>query len=361
LGIKLDSNRLEYRKYFDYYDGRLDKLWNIPPTLVNGFTLVDKANDLKSTLNYFNASSKFYINGVLDNVPAELDRYFKLLERMVTHWSITGEYCLVVQDGVINTIRPDYVFPIRNPDNRDVIQGYYFIFPIADATLDPATQDFSTSRARVIHYDLLSGVARQTERDIFSNELEDKSGGIELNIQAVFWEDTGGGYYPHIEGLVRELNVRFALMQLALNSTAIPLIQVATEGMGGGLLGADGITPMNVAGLGKTGLGLVVPPPFTGEEGARYVERQGTGLEEALAYIRMVLGSLAVLSGVPEYVYGVSLTQSSAEVERIMFMGQSRINRVQRAIENTFGELGVNVSFPTLELARGNDDNADTE
>ena len=361
MGVKLDSNRLEYRKYFDYYDGRLDALWTIPPTLINGFQLISAPNDLKSTLNYFNASSKFYINGILDNVPEELNPFFALLERMVTHWAITGEYCLVIQDGVLNTIRPDYVFPIRNPDNRDVIQGFYFVFPKPDATQDPAIQNISTTRARVIHYDILTGVARQTERDIFSNELENKSGGIELNIQSVIWQETGGGYYPHIEGLVRELNVRYALMQLALNSTAIPLLQIATEGIGGGLLGADGITPMNVAGLGKSGLGLVVPPPFTGEEGGRYIERQGTGLEEALAYIRMILGSLAVMSGVPEYVYGVSLTQSSAEVERIMFMGQSRINRVQRAIENTFAQLGITTRFAPLEIARESSTSATTE
>ncbi|MYC78852.1 hypothetical protein F4X10_24045 [Candidatus Poribacteria bacterium] len=356
MGIKLDSNRLEYRKYFDYYNGRLDSLWNIPPTLINGFQLVTAPNDLKSNLNYFNASSKFYINGILDNVPPELNEYFALLERMVTHWSVTGEYCLVIENGVINTIRPDYVFPIRRPDNRDVIQGFYFIFPAPDETADPSISNFSTSKARVIHYDILTGVATQTTRDIFSNELEEVSGGTPVNIQGVIWEDTGGGYYNHIEGMVRELNVRFALLQLALNSTAIPLLQIATEGMGGGLLGADGITPVNVAGLGKSGLGLVVPPPFTGEEGARYVERAGTGLEEALAYIRMILGSLAVMSGVPEYVYGVSLTQSSAEVERIMFMGQSRINRVQRAIQNTFAQLGITVEFQPLDISRGEPD-----
>ena len=343
MAIKLEQKRIEYRKYFDYFDGKLDQLWNIPPTLVNGLKLVETPNDLRSTLNYFNASSKFYINGILDNVPETLNPYFALLERMVTHWSVTGEYCLTIESGVINTIRPDYVFPIRKPDNYDVVQGYYFIFPIPD----------SPQRARVIHYDIVSGIARQTERDFYSNQLEEKSGGSIVNLQGVIFEQTGGGYYDQIEGMVRELNVRFALLQLALNSTAIPLIQIATEGMGGGLLGADGITPANIAGLGKTGIGLVVPPPFTGEEGGRYIERAGTGLEEALSYIRMILGSLAVMSGVPEYVYGVSLTQSSAEVERIMFMGESRINRVRRAIQNTFRQLGIEVQFDPLSLTRG--------
>ena len=349
MAIKLDQDRLEYTKYFDWYKGNLDTLWNKPPTLINGLRFLDKPNDLLSTLNYFSASSRFYINGILSVLPPALDDYFPMVERMVTHWSVSGEYCLVIENGVINTIRTDYVFPIRKPDNYDVIQGYYFIFPIPD----------SMQRARVVEYNVATGVALQTERTFAGGELEDKSGGTPVNIQGVIYEDTGGGFYKDIEGMVRELNIRFALLQLALNSTAIPLLQIATEGMGGGLLGADGITPTNVAGLGKTGLGLVVPPPFTGEEGGRYIERSGVGLDEALAYIRMVLGSLAVMSGVPEYVYGVALTQSTAEVERVMFMGQSRINRMLRSMRDTFGQLGIDVEFAELSI-EGNNGNGDT-
>lgn len=345
--ITLDKDRIEFSKYFEWYNGDFDKLYNVPPTLVNGLSLVERPTDLLTRLNYFAASSKFYINGIMDNIPDVLEPYYELVERMVTHWSIAGDYCLVIQDGVVNTIRPDYVFPIRRKDNRDIITGFYFVFPIPD----------SPQRARVIQYDNLTGKAFENERDFYSNMLEDKTSGTPVEIQEVIYESTGG-YYKDIEGLVRELNIRLALLQLALNSTAIPLLQIATEGMGGGLLGADGITPLRVAGLGKSGLGLVVPPPFTGEEGGRYIERAGTGLEEALGYIRILLGSLAVSSGVPEYVYGISLTQSSAEVQRVMFMGQSRINRLQRAMKNTFAKLGISVEFPDATV--GGDSNAAT-
>ena len=350
MGVKLEQDRLAYRDYFEWYNGDLRSLWNIPPTLVNGMSLLAAPNDLLSTLNYFSASSKFYINGILESVPQTLEDYYPLVERMVEHWSVTGEYCLVVENGVVNTIRPDYVFPIRKNDNWDVIQGYRFVFPILD-------DDTNVARARVVEYNVATGKARQSVRDLYGNNLGEPVGSTTpVNIQLVLYQDTGSGYYKDIKGMVRELNVRYALLQLALNSTAIPLLQIATEGMGGGLLGADGITPVNVAGLGKSGLGLVVPPPFTGEEGARYVERAGTGLEESLAYVRMVLGSLAVMSGVPEYVYGVALSQSSAEVNRVMFMGQSRINRMRRAMTHSFGVLGVDVGdFQPTPLERGDE------
>ena len=339
MAITLDKDRIEYANYFKWFKGDLDSLFNItPPTLINGLSLLD-INDLSSTLNYFSASSKFYINALLSDVPEDINPYFKMLERMVTHWSVTGEYCLVVENGVINTIRPDYVFPIRKPDNEDVITGYYFIFPMPD----------TNAKARVIQYDIATGIAFQSERTFAGNHLEDVNTGIPVGIQGVLYEDTGSGFYKDIAGLVRELFVRYALLQLSLNSSAIPLLQIALDGIGGGLLGADGITPARIAGLGKTGLGMAIPPPFTGEEGARYIERSGVGLAEAMGYIRIILGSLAMMSGVPEYVYGVSLSQSTAEVQRVMFMGESRVNRMKRALTDTFGQLGIEISFEQTE------------
>ena len=340
--INLNEDRVKYREYFNWFDGDLTSLWRVTGSLVNGLEFLEPRKDLLTRLNYFNASSKFYINAVMQNIPKELIPYLPMLNRMVKHWSVTGEYCLTIENGVVNTIRPDYVFPIRKDDNEDIITGFYFIFPIPK----------STQKARVIEYNSITGLAFQNIRTFTGNQLEDVGGGEPVNIQAVIYEDSGNGYYKHIEGLVRELNVRFALMQFALNSTHIPILQIATEGMGGGLLSADGVTPLKVAGLGKSGLGLLIPPPFSGEEGARYVERQGTGLNEAVEYIRIILGALAIMSGVPEYVYGVSLTQSNAEVERIMFMGESRVNRMRDSLEYTFSRLGIDVDIPSVSLPK---------
>ena len=339
MAITLEQKRLDYKDYFKWFDGDFATLFNVPPTLVNGLALLDNPKDLKTKVNYFGASSRYYINAIVESIPSELEPYFKMVERMVKHWAVTGEYCLVIENGVINTIRPDYVFPIRKEDNYDIIQGYYFVFPQKDSTT-----------ARVIHYDIVTGKAYQTIRTLAGNHLADASGGTELNIQAVFYEDTGTGYYNDIEGIVRELNIRFPLIQYALNSTTTPLLQVALEGIAGGLVSADGITPANIASLGKTGLGLVIPPPFTGEEGARYIERSGVGLDETINYIRMLFGVLTISSGVPEYVYGVSISQTSAEVQRVMFMGESRINRVKRALRNTFLQLGIDVEFPQSQI-----------
>ena len=93
------------------------------------------------------------------------------------------------------------------------------------------------------------------------------------------------------------------------------------------------------------GLGLTVPPPFTGELPAQYIERTGTGLKESMDYIRLLLGQLGVLSGVPVYVFGVQLDRPAAQTERVLFAGQARVNRFRRDIESAFALLGWAVNF----------------
>lgn len=335
MPITLDPARLEYKDYFEWYRNELRTLFNIPPTLANGLSLVS-VNDLKTEFNFFAAASDFYANAVLDTLPDIIRPYTPILERIIRHWSVTGEFCLVIQNGILDTIRPDYVFPVFAPENADVIVEYLFVFPLPN----------TASQARVVRFNPYTGEAGESIRTLAGNSLQAEGyRETPVNIQAVFWRRTQAGFYPAIKGLVRELNIRLALFQLALNSTAYPLLQVSTEGLAGGRLATAEITPAKVAGLAKTGIGLVVPPPFIGEEGARYVERLGTGLTEAMEYVKMVLGGLSVMSGVPEYVFGTNLSDTSAEVERVMFMGQSRINRLYRALEFVFGELGVEVRF----------------
>jgi len=334
MAITLDAKRLAYRDYFAFHAGKLDKLFQIPKTLANGLEMLT-LNDISTRFNFFKAASDFYANGVLDSTPEALQPHYALFERMVRHWSVTGEYCLVIENGILNTIRPDYVFPVYADYNADMLLEILFVFPNKMGTT-----------ARVIRYDVMSESAFFSQRTLSANQLQEAGfDETPVNIQWVKWENTQQGFYDSIQGLVRELNIRMAMFQLSLNSTAIPLLQAATEGISGGLITSSEITPSRIASLGKTGLGLVIPPPFTGEQGASYVERQGTGLREAMDYMRILLGSLSVMSGVPEYVFGTNLSDSAANVERVMFMGQSRINRMHKAIENSFRELGIIVDF----------------
>ena len=44
-----------------------------------------------------------------------------------------------------------------------------------------------------------------------------------------------------------------------------------------------------------------------GPSPSSYIERSGTGLQESLEYVRLLLGQLGILSGVPDYVFGIQL------------------------------------------------------
>lgn len=97
----------------------------------------------------------------------------------------------------------------------------------------------------------------------------------------------------------------------------------------------------------KEPLGLTTPSPFSGESGARYVERTGQGLNESIQYIRLLLGQLGILSGVPDYVFGVQLGRPQNETERVLFAGQSRVNAFRSAMSAALGQFGLSVDFGT--------------
>ena len=139
------------------------------------------------------------------------------------------------------------------------------------------------------------------------------------------------------------------MLQLALNTTSVPLIQldkdvVADGQLRGGETTADILSKI----ITQSPLGLTTAPPFGGEEGARYIERSGAGLSESIEYVRLLLGQLGVLSGVPDYVFGIQLGRPNDETERVLFAGRARINAFRSELASAWEELGLGtLSFPT--------------
>ncbi len=89
-----------------------------------------------------------------------------------------------------------------------------------------------------------------------------------------------------VETQVRETCLRLNMLQLALNTTSLPLIVADSE------LRGRNVNLTVVKDLVTSPLGMNLTPPFSGEEGARYIERSGTGLQELLDYVRLLLGQL---------------------------------------------------------------------
>ena len=338
------KRRQELRDHFDWYLGNLDSLFRVSPTIVNGLTLIPAAR-ITTRFNYFAAVSRFFSDAQLSDLPQMETSIAALIEELTQHWSVSGECCIIAgSTGQLSTVRPDYVHPVRNDFNKDLIEDFWFIFPLINQRTQ-FTEPQTPTRARVITFNVATGVALQSERDYREGWVADEPSGVPVDIASVVWVDTKDGVYHDMEGIVRELTIRINIMQTALNSVAFPLLQIDTDAVAGGKL-QTGVTPEAVTAAATDGLGLTVPPPFIGEEGARYIERSGAGLTESLEYQRSLLAQLGVVSGVPDYVFGVRNPVGAAnETQRILFAGQAKIARFRRDLTYALSIVGVTVEF----------------
>ena len=339
--MQLDRSRLPLKNYFDWRRGNLATLLNIAPTQVNGLSLVPYAN-ISTEFNYFAAVSRFYADAMLGDIPDMPAMQLDLLTKLTGHWAVAGEACVTVSgNGAIRAIRPDYLFPVYHEYDADTVSKFLFVFPYmpqGDVAMRYA------NRARVVEFDVDSKESTVALREYRDGWVADQPKGEPAGLTAVHHIIGDDVVYGDISGIVREIILRLNIMQVALNSTSFPILQIDTDAVGDGEL-QTGITQSKLNSVIRGGLGLTVPPPFIGESSAQYIERTGTGLSESLAYIRLLLGQLGVLSGVPDYVFGVQLDRPAAQTERVLFAGQARVNRFRRDVESVFALLGNELHF----------------
>ena len=340
----LDPNRLRYSVYFDYYENHLDELFRVPQDMINGLALV--GNQVQKTeFNYFNAVSRFYSNAVLAELP-ELDaELVRLIGQLTEHWSIAGEAFLVGRPGDYRAVRPDYVFPISDEFDRDKINKYFFIYPRRETELHQFRNfNIGAKDALVIEYDVETGDAYQSIRKYGGQRIADEPRGEKVDIGTVAWMRCSGSIYPNIETLVREVIVRLNVLQLALNSTSMPIVEIDKGNIANGILQNE-VSNEEIQGLISRPLGLTLPPPFEGEQSASYIERSGNGLTESLEYVRLVLGQLGVISGVPDYVFGINLGRPRDETERVLFAGQARVNSFKKELQEALRQFNIALTF----------------
>ena len=343
----LDPSRLEFARHFDWYADKLDSLFRINETMVNGLGIIGAAN-VTTRFNFFQAISRFYAAAVLAEAPAVDHDTLRVIRTAAEHWSVTGEAYLVRRDRRISLIRPDYVFPIPSPYDREDIERYLFIYPFHNPTVDGFYDNeltTGTDRARVIEYDVASKTARIAIRKLQGNEVLDSPKGEAINIGEVFPIRSGESPYKSIESIVRELCIRLNTLQLSLNNTTLPLIQIDRGSITDTQLSGFKVSIEDLKRVANDPLGVTVDPPLTGEEGTRYVERTGSGLEESIEYIRLLLSQLGVLSGVPDYVFGLQLGRPNNETERVLFAAQARVNGFRLDLEDALDRMGKPVTF----------------
>ena len=341
----LDPARLRFSQYFDWYEDRLDSLFRVNGTLINGIGLLGQQN-LQTRFNYLAAVSRFFQAAVLADLPLIPTTLHSVLNQVTEHWSVCGESFLIVNAQGIRVVRPDYCFPIVDPYDRDRVERFLFVFPFRDTQQGDWSNELqSSTMANVIDYDVATRQAFMSRREYTAGNLADAPVGTAVNIGEVIWVRSGGTIYPSLESIVREVIVRLNMLQLALNTTAIPIVQLDKDNINDGNFRGRKLTLDTFQQTLANPLGMTVMPPFGGEEGARFVERSGTGLTEAVDYVRLLLGQLGVISGVPDYVFGIAVERPSQQVERVLFAGQARVNSFRRSLEEAFERTGNRIRF----------------
>ena len=343
----LDTRRLKYAEYFDWFESRLDTLFTgVQPSAVNGLDKVT-ASEITTRFNYFATVSRFFMDAMLGDIPNISARGLELLQALTEHWAVTGESCLVRTAGRWAAVRPDYVHPVYNRFDKDIVERFLLVYPERKSNMlypDFGNTTLYADTARVIDYDVQTGRALQSIRQYRHGWIADVPMGEPVPVGPVLWIDTGDGVYDDIDGMVREITVRLNILQATLNSTAFSLLQIDKDAISDGIF-LTGVNPDKVRAAAGTGLGMTVTPPFIGEEGARYVERTGVGLDESLDYLKLLLGQLSVITGVPEYIFGV-MPSNPNETERVLFAGQAKVQRFRRDIESAFRTARIPVIFP---------------
>ena len=342
----LDPDRLRMPTWFDYYESKLDNLFRLEGTVINGLGVLGGVAGIGTRFNYFMAVSRFYSAAVMSDLPLMDNQTARLVQQCAEHWSVCGEACLVQSGGVIRTVRPDFVFPVHDRYDREKVERFLFIYPRRDDQEgDYGNSPLGSTRARVIEYEVATGQAWEAIRDWDYGGIATAPRGKPVSIDNVAWIKSGEPPYPPILSITREICIRLNTLQLALNTSSLPLIQIDKDSLSDGELRGKTASIQEISELLKSPLGLTTVPPFSGEEGARYVERAGTGLVESMDYVRMLLGQLGVLSGVPDYVFGVQLGRPNNETERVLFAGQARINAFRRELEDGLALMGVDTHF----------------
>ena len=356
----LDPLRTEIASHFDWYEGRLDSLFNsVNPTSVNGLGIIGPEN-LTLTFNYFAALSKFFSSAVESDLPKlSSPREETLISNAAEHWSVAGECCLVGTPGDVSLVRPDYVHPVYNRYNRDMIDRILFIYPERDfATPTFDNQVIATDNALVIEYIVETGQAFQSIRKYSPGNIEDEPRGDEIDIGMVRYITTGPPVYRSVAPIVREICVRLNFLGLALNTTSMPIIQIDKEAINGGDLTARGVTTFADLKRAITGpLGINIPPAFSGEAEASYVEREGRGLDESMNAVRMLLSQMSIISSVPDYVFGINLSKPNSETERVLFAANSKVNAFRRQLDEALSEFGIDITFTDNPFATATERN----
>ena len=344
--------------WYRWHSGDTADIWRGAASQVNGLAFIPPETAAVG-FNYFAAQSKFFSDAMLSEIPAGVGDAYNLLRTMTQDWAITGEAVLVKAAGEWRAIQSRYFMPYPRRDDSERFERYFFVFPILTEA------NTLTAEARVIEVDGETGEAWTGIRNWTGGWVGEPRGMEErYPLEQLIWLRSDDGAYGEMRDLVGQVNMRMAMLQANLNRATYPAIAMEQfllmdrslrpwhTGSGNTPQWNPRITDWDAEGRDlaekmSRGLGPVIELQGIDQDKPSYIERQFTLPDQALEYLRLLLGKLTIISGVPDYIYGVNLGQPAAETERVLFAGQAKVNRFRRQVSDAFAVMGREVEWVT--------------
>lgn len=392
----------DIRRWRDLYDGNLQSLFAGRRNLMNGLNIVDPNRNGKM-LNACKATSRFYQSSltselpIFRNVSPDLEeQLIETLGMLALFWSYSSEGVVLIDNGELSAVSPEYYHPIKSPYNIQRTVGHALAYDYFEGVPETNNVVLNPNALRVVKYQESTGLNQVENYAYAPFAIQHAQGEAEVsNVGGVWHVDTKDPYYNDLETIAREIIVRENALSAAINMTIVPFLEMdwgtlveinkARYGERPGsnaIQGWDNLTdeekldwlkanssPAHFAqyfmgGIRQTmtadteEISLPVLPKSSDTGGdlsdpgrSHYVERSGTGLAESFDYLKHCFAEVYLVTGVPPIVGGVDLSGvSTAGYERLMFSAQARVSRFRRQLERIFVKAAAKLGFPQASV-----------
>ena len=349
----LEQKRLDLARFFDYAENRLDDLFKIPATPVNGLTYLYDGAAVEVRFNFFKVLSDFYKNTILSDLSEPDAARYNLVSQLAENWAVSGEFCLS-QDasGVVRSIRPDFIHPVYSRYSRDDIERLLIIYPEIERQFerDGTNQPIAARSARVIDYDMATGLAYESERDYTYGRVADGPRGNLIDGLKLYFVQLEDSPYGAIETIVRDICVRLNILNVGLNTSSIPILETNDSALTYAVnihLPDKELDAAQIAARSgiSSGLGIIAHRNFETDPAARYVERSGIALNESIQVLTLLMSQLGIQTGLPEMVFASRVGQKQIQNESLLYQARAKSRAFKHSLIDTMRQVGQPVIF----------------
>ena len=358
-GFIWNWKRIQDEKFWEnLYYRRYDELFDGPPTIDNGYSIVDRDNIIG--ISIFSSISQFYWDSILGERPTitstaedrqtwldeNLETIFHALDKAVEYWSYKGRAILLVtEDNQVMPIDSSFYFPIKDPMNRDKTIAHLLAYlwyqqePNSVFNKNPGMDN----RITLIKFDPATGTATRDTHEMHGNTIGPLLESLPADTKAINVMGDGNSFYPAIVPPARNIMIRFSALNRVLNKHTSPHLVKPTQFEFDPTTGKPKKLNPN---------GDVIIEPGTANSQEMYYLVWDGNLESSYDFIDKMQDYIHLTTGVPPVVFGIDVGkgESGASRDRLMFSAMAKVRRDRREIETLIKDTIMALDAPEGDL-----------